>query len=76
MSVRIRKNGRMFCAAMFPAEKGDKYIDDTMHEILSLNAKVLVSEPHERHKITGEWWWINNIPNGVEIDDFYMRMQP
>ena len=31
MAIRIRKNGRIFCAAMFPEEPGDTYINDQLH---------------------------------------------
>jgi hypothetical protein len=73
MSLRIRKNGRIFCAALRPAEPGDIYIDDSLHYILSVIAKVLITEPNERHMINAEWWWCNNVPDGVQIDDFYLE---
>jgi hypothetical protein len=68
MAIRIRRDGRILCAAMFPVEDGDIYIDDGLHYHLSVEAKVLVTEPHERHKDHGEWWWVNNVPAGVEIE--------
>lgn len=71
MAVRIRKDGRILCAAMYAAEDGDCYIDDGIHYALSVEAKVLVTESHERHKNRGEWWWINAVPQGVTIDGFY-----
>jgi len=71
MAVRIRKDGRVLCAAMHPAEAGDIYVDDGVHYHLSVEAKVLVTEPHERHRIHGEWWWINAVPDGVQIEKFY-----
>ena len=71
MAVRIRKDGRIFCAAMFPAEPGDTYLDDNIHYMLSSESKVLVTEPHERHQINGEWWWKGNVPEGIVIDPFY-----
>ena len=70
MAVRIRKNGRILCAAMHPEEPGDTYIDDTLHQILSVDAKVLVTD--DKHiNGHGEWWWRGNVPEGVEIDPFY-----
>jgi hypothetical protein len=53
---------------MHPVEEGDCYIDDGVHYLLSVEAKVLVTEPHEKHQHHGEWWWINNIPPDVEIE--------
>lgn len=73
MAVRIRKNGRIFCAAMRPEEPGDTYIDDGLHYQLSVENKVLVSEPMERHAISAEWWWRGAVPEDVEIEDFYMK---
>jgi len=72
MAVRIRKNGRIFCAAMHPAEPDDIYIDDSFHYILSVEKKILRTEPWEKHKINGEWWWAGLEPTNVEIEDFYL----
>lgn len=77
MALRIRKNGKVLCAAMHEAEQGDIYIDDGIHYELSVVVKVLVTEPmilkpdegrggHKRH---GEWWWINNVPKDVIIEN-------
>lgn len=71
MAVRIRKDGRILCAAMHQEESGDIYIDDGIHYHLSVEAKVLVTQTHEQHKNRGEWWWVNNIPKDIVIDDFY-----
>lgn len=73
MAVRIRKDGRILCAAMHPEEEGDYYINDAVHYLLSVEAKVMVTEPHERHKTHGEWWWVNAIPETAQIDSFYLR---
>lgn len=35
MSLRIRKDGRIFCAAHSESEEGDLYLDDEVHEIIS-----------------------------------------
>jgi len=72
MAVRIRKDGRIFCAAMFPEESGDIYVDDNLHHKLSGELKILITESHEQHRIHGEWWWIGKVPEGVDIDDFYL----
>ncbi len=41
-AVRIRKNGRILCAAMFRAQFGDEYIDDGVHYLLSAEFKLLL----------------------------------
>ena len=69
MAVRIRKDGRIFCAALRPAEEGDTYIDDDLHYQLSVEKKVLVAEPWAKHKISAEWWWAGNVPKDIVVDD-------
>lgn len=76
MAVRIRKDGRVLCAAMFPAEPGDMYINDSLHYYLSVEVRVLVTEPHESHSRHGQWWWANAVPADAQIDDFYTRKEP
>jgi len=71
MAIRIRTNGRMFCAAHRPAELGDIYVDDAVHYHLSSVARVLVSEGMEKHLINPEWWWRHDVPSCVEIADHY-----
>jgi len=71
MALRIRKNGKILCAAMHPKKEGDLYIDDELHYYLSVETKVLVTEPWTEHKKRGEWWWKTKIPLNIEIDDFY-----
>jgi len=73
MAIRIRKDGRILCAAMHPAEPGDTYIDDTWHHLLAAEAKLIASERMEQHQNSGQWWWVGNIPEGVEIDPFYLE---
>ena len=75
MAVRIRKNGRIFCAAMTEEEPGDTYVDDALHERMSLGWGILVAEPMERHKISGEWWWKGNVPGGVAVEHFERDME-
>lgn len=73
MAVRIRKDGRIFCAAMTEQQEGDLYIDDRLHYHLSVITKVLVTTPSETHnKTNGEWYFINAIPEYVIIDEFYL----
>lgn len=72
MAVRIRADGRILCAALHPAEEGDRYLDDGVHYVLSVEQKVLVTQPHEQHMQRGEWWWRDAVPDDVVIDSFYM----
>lgn len=73
MALRIRKDGRILCAAMHPAEEGDTYIHDGLHYQMSVEEKVIGTEPHEKHSQHGQWWWMGNVPEGIEIDDFYLN---
>ena len=72
MALRVRKDGRILCAAIHPAERGDTYIDDGLHYEMSVVSKVIGTEPMERHKEHGEWWWLGNVPEGVDIEPFYL----
>ena len=72
MALRIRKKGRILCAALHPAKPGDTYLDDCLHYRLAAEAKVLVTEAMEKHRPRGEWWWRGNVPAGIEVDDFYL----
>lgn len=72
MALRIRKNGRILCAAIHKEEQEDTYIDDNLHYQMSVIHKVIATEEYEKHIINGEWWWIGNIPNKIEIDKFYL----
>ena len=74
MALRIRTNGRILCAAMFPVEEGDVYIDDNVHYTLSAEHKLLVTESMEGgHAEHGEWWFRNEVPPGVIIDPYYLK---
>ena len=68
MALRIRKNGRIFCAALHAEESGDTYIDDTLHYEMSVIHRVLVTEPEPEHSKRGEWWWAENVPDGVKVE--------
>jgi len=61
MALRIRKDGRILCAAMHPSEEGDIYIDDGQHYQMSVIDEVIwTDEKHldkEGIKGHGEWWW-------------------
>lgn len=73
MAIRVRADGRMFCAAMTEPQDGDTYIDDGLHYRMSVVHRVIASEPMERHRERPEWWWRNAVPAGIEIDDFYKQ---
>ena len=75
MSLRIREDGRILCAAMHPAEPGDTYLHDGISYRLTVELKAIVTEPmhsevgrggHAKH---GEWWWANAVPSDVVIED-------
>lgn len=58
MSIRWRADGRMLCAAKFPEEYGDTYIDDRLHYQLSVISKAIVADiDHEKN---GLWHWVHN----------------
>jgi hypothetical protein len=71
MAVRIRQSGEVVCAAMHPAEDGDTYIDDGLHYHLSVERKVLVTEPMDLHSKRGRWWWSGQAP--PTTDPFYLE---
>ncbi len=68
MALRIRKDGRILCAAMHAVEDGDTYIDDGLHYEMSVIHGVIVAEEQELHQFSGEWWWAKNVPEGVKAD--------
>lgn len=74
MALRIRQDGRILCAAMHVPETGDIYLNDKISYLLTVEHRILVTEPMETengfggHLKHGQWWWFNNIPEGVEIE--------
>lgn len=69
MALRIRANGRVFCAAHSVKEEGDLYIDDGLHYELSAVNGVLVTEYIDDHISSGgEWWWRYQVPPDLKID--------
>lgn len=72
MALRVRKNGCILCAALNEEEEGDLYIDDDDHYKLTVEMKIIVTEPEPIHTENGGiWWWKNQVPEGVIIDEFY-----
>lgn len=74
MALRVRADGRVLCAAMHEAEEGDIYIDDAVQYVLSVQARVLATEPMESeqgrggHAVHGEWWWVGAVPEDVVLE--------
>lgn len=72
MAVRIRKNGKIVCAALNSEQPGDIYLPDDVHYMLSVEYKILVTTKNEYHKKNdGEWWWKGLEPTNITIDKFY-----
>ena len=60
MAVRIRKDGKtIVCAAKSKKQKGDYYIDDGLHYILSVEMGVLSTNKQDR--------------NGADLWEFHRR---
>lgn len=72
MALRIRRDGRILCAALSIPQEGDVYLDDETHYHLSVEKKVLVTSDNEHHMNNGgQWWWKGREPIDVIIDKFY-----
>lgn len=75
MAVRIRKDGKIVCAALNQEEQGDCYIDDGAHYYLSVEEKILVTTPNDYHmKNGGQWWWKGQEPKDLQMDKFYYEV--
>lgn len=79
MALRVRKDGRIFCAASHPVEAGDIYIDDGEHYRLSVELGLFVTEPMKPnpanpgrggHTVHGEWWLRGKVPDDAVADDW------
>lgn len=77
MAMRVRKDGRILCAAMHPAEPGDTYIDDADHYRLSVDLGLAVTEPmtpdpdnpgRGGHGAHGEWWLCCAVPADAVLE--------
>lgn len=72
MALRIRKDGRVVCAAINDAEEGDCYLHDGISYMLTVEEKVLVTTENDYHMSHGgEWWWKDQEPKDVVIDEIY-----
>ncbi len=65
MSIRWRKDGTLVCAAMFPEEEDDTYIDDSFHYAMSVIHKVIYAD--ENHNENGLWHW--SYENKIGVSD-------
>lgn len=74
MALRVRKNGQIVCAALFTECEGDTYINDDLHYQMSVVHKVIVTEINKDHLLNGKWWWRNDVPEGITIDEFYLEV--
>ncbi len=77
MALRIRKDGRILCAAKHPAQEGDTYLHDGIHYKLTVETRAIVSEPMNPdpanpgrggHAAHGEWWWGHEVPEDVVVE--------
>lgn len=73
MGARVRRDGRVFCAAMHPEQDGDVYLHDGLLYDLSMLG-VLVTEAWDEggrggHGQHGEWWWCWRVPGDVVLED-------
>lgn len=70
MSLRIRSDGRILCAASHPELPGDTYLDDRIHENLCSVGAIVTEAMDESggrggHAAHGEWWWRDRVPPDV-----------
>jgi len=82
VALRVRKDGRILCAAMHNLVAGDIYIDDGEHYRLSVELGLFVTEPMNPdprnpgrggHKEHGEWWLRGKVPDDVVVEKAPLR---
>jgi hypothetical protein len=62
------------CAALHGEEDGDIYIPDDLSYRLTVERRLLVTEPMETpqgrggHGKHGEWWWRGAVPADVAVE--------
>lgn len=67
MSIRVRKDGTMWCSAHTEEQEGDTYIDDNLHYEMSVEHAVLVALPMPEHLGHPQWWWTSSAPNDCDF---------
>jgi hypothetical protein len=75
MALRIRHDGTVLCAAMHPAFPGDVYVHDGVSYELTVEHRLLVTEPmfagaRGGHATHGQWWWRNEVPSDVTVEEW------
>lgn len=77
MALRIRQDGTILCAAMHPSEDGDTYLHDGISYKLTVDTRAIVTEPMTAdpsspgrggHGAHGEWWWRDEVPDDVILE--------
>jgi len=76
MSLRIRESGEIVCAAMHPAEPGDTYVHDGVSYELTVEHRLIVTEPMTLppgvgmggHGAHGLWWWRGEAPREAVLE--------
>lgn len=67
MAIRVREDGRMFCAALSEPMDGDTYIDDALHYDMAVTHGVIVALPMPEHIKNCEWWWVSAAPSNANF---------
>jgi hypothetical protein len=77
MALRIRRDGRILCAATHPEQPGDTYLHDGISYRLTVQLRAIVTEPMAAdpsnpgrggHLHHGQWWWANEVPADVVLE--------
>lgn len=64
MALRVRKNGKILCAAIHKEEEGDTYIPDNISEILTGctgEDPILLTDDEPNHSTHGQWWFAGSF---------------
>lgn len=68
MSLRIRQDGTIWCAALTEPMEGDLYIDDNWHYSLTAETAVIVTHAMPKHvEQGGQWWWRWEAPEDCDF---------
>lgn len=81
MSVRIRKDRKtILCAAKSKYKSGDCYLDDNAHYTLSVEMKILCTEPdprhpgfHKRDENGAEYWHFDTVNGKKKYEESLKR---